>query len=67
MGLVSRASCVTSRHNMRSPGDMGLERMPHRTYGCSLPGSVQGQAGWGFEQPGLVEGVPAHGRVVGTR
>ena len=25
------------------------------------PGSVQGQAGWGFEQPGVVEGVPAHG------
>ena len=25
------------------------------------------QAGWGLEQPGLVEGVPAHGRGVGTR
>ena len=23
---------------------------------------VKGQVGWGFEQPGLVEGVPAHGR-----
>jgi len=32
-----------------------------------LPGSVLGQPGWGFEQPGLVEGVPAHGRGVGTR
>ena len=30
-----------------------------------LPGSVQGQVGWGFEQPGLVEGVPAHGRGLG--
>uniref|UniRef100_A0A672UR20 Reverse transcriptase domain-containing protein n=1 Tax=Strigops habroptila TaxID=2489341 RepID=A0A672UR20_STRHB len=30
--------------------------------GCPIPGSVQGQAGWGFEQPGLVEGVPACGR-----
>ena len=38
-----------------------------RSCGCPLPGSVQGQAGWGFEQPGLVEGVPAHGRGVGTR
>jgi len=28
----------------------------------ALPGSVQGQVGWGFEQPGLVEGVPAHGK-----
>ena len=27
-----------------------------------LPGSVQGQAGWGSEQPGLLEGVPAHSR-----
>ncbi|PKU35625.1 hypothetical protein llap_14069 [Limosa lapponica baueri] len=26
-----------------------------------------GQIGWGFEQPGLVGGVPAHGRGVGTR
>jgi len=32
-----------------------------------LPGSVQGQVGQGFEQPGLVEGVPAHGRGVGKR
>ena len=29
--------------------------------------SVQGQVGWGFEQPGLVEGVPAQGWAVGTR
>lgn len=28
-------------------------------------GSVPAQAGWGFEQPGLVEGVPAHGSGVG--
>ena len=27
-----------------------------------LPVSVQGQAGWGFEQPGPVGGVPAIGR-----
>lgn len=31
-----------------------------------IPRSVQGQAGWGFEQPGLTEGVPARGRRVGT-
>jgi len=40
---------------------------PNIPCGCPLPGSVQGQVGWGFEQPGLVEGVPAHGRGVGTR
>jgi len=38
-----------------------------RSCGCPLPGSVHGQAGWGFEQSGLVEDVPAHGRGVGTR
>jgi len=36
-----------------------------RSCGCHLPGSVQGQAGWSSEQPGLVEDVPAHGRGVG--
>ncbi|KAJ7418642.1 hypothetical protein BTVI_28450 [Pitangus sulphuratus] len=34
---------------------------PDRSCGYPIPGSVQGQVGWGFEQPGPVEGVPAHG------
>jgi len=29
---------------------------------CPLHGSIQGQAGWGFEQPGREGGVPACGR-----
>jgi len=29
-------------------------------------GSVQGQAGWGFEQPGLMRGIPAYSRGVGN-
>ncbi|GAB0187702.1 mitochondrial enolase superfamily member 1 [Grus japonensis] len=33
----------------------------------SLELFVQGQVGWGFGQPDLVKGVPAHGRGVGTR
>ena len=41
-----------------------LEQVAQRSCGCPLPGSVQGQVGRGFEQPGLVEGVPAHGRGV---
>jgi len=28
---------------------------------------TKSSAGCGFEQPGLVEGVPAHGRGIGTR
>jgi len=44
-----------------------LEHVAQRSCGSPLPGSVQGQVGWSSEQPGLVEGVPAHGRGVGTR
>ena len=47
-------------------GGEALEYVAQRSCGWPLPGSVQGQAGRGFEQPGLLEGVPAHGREVGT-
>jgi len=50
-----------------SEGGEALERVAQRSCGCPLPESVQGQAGRGFEQPGLVEGVPAHGEGVGAR
>ena len=43
-------------------GGEALAQVAQRSCGCPLPGSVQGQVGRGFEQPGLVEGVPAHGR-----
>jgi len=42
-------------------------QVAQRSCGCPLPGCVQGQVGRGFEQPGLVEGVPAHDRGVGMR
>jgi len=42
-------------------------RLPREAVDAPLPGSVQGWVGWDFEQRGLVEGVPAHGRGVGTR
>jgi len=48
-------------------GGEALAQVAQRSCGCPLPGSVQGQAGRGFEHPGLVEGVPAHGRGAGTR
>jgi len=38
-----------------------------RGCGCPLPEGVQGQAGWGFEPPGLEGGVLAYSRGVGTR
>jgi len=53
-------------HRQDHEGGETLEQVAQRSCGCPLPGSVH-QVGWGFEQPGLVEGVPAHGREVGTR
>ncbi|KAK4815951.1 LOW QUALITY PROTEIN: hypothetical protein QYF61_010445 [Mycteria americana] len=35
---------------------VALEQVAHRSCGCPIPGNVQGQVGWGFEQPGLAEG-----------
>ena len=37
-------------------------RLPREVVVTPSLAVFQGQAGWGFEQPGLVEGVPAHGR-----
>jgi len=39
-----------------------VELVAQRGCGCPLPGSIQGQAGLGFEQPGLVGGVSACSR-----
>ena len=39
-----------------------LEQVAQRGCGCPLPGSIQGQAGQGREQPGLVGVVPAYSR-----
>jgi len=44
-----------------------MEQVAQRSCGCPLPRNVQDQVGWAFEQPGLVEGVPAHARGVGAR
>ena len=44
-------------------GGEALAQGAQRSCGCSwIPGSVQGQAEWASEPPGLVECVPAHGR-----
>ena len=42
-------------------GSEAPEQVAQRSCGCPIPGSVQGEVGWGFEQAGLVEGVPVHG------
>ena len=38
-----------------------LAQTAQRSRGCPIPGGVQGQVGWGPEQPDLGEGVPGHG------
>ena len=48
-------------------GGKALDEVAQRSCGCPLPGSVQGQANWVFEQRGLAEGVPVHSRGFGTR
>ena len=42
-----------------------LEHVLQRGGRCLIHGNIQGWAGWGSEQPDLVEDVPAHCRVVG--
>jgi len=40
-------------------------RLPRKSCGCPLFGSVEGQVGWGSEQPDLMKYAPVHSRMVG--
>lgn len=53
--------CVTF-HNCE--GGEALEQDAQGSCGCR---SAQGLVGWHSEQSGPLEGVPAHGSVIGTR
>ena len=44
-----------------------LEQVAQGGCGCPIPGGIQGQAGCGSGQPGLVVGDPAHSKRVETR
>ena len=48
-----------------SEGGETLEQDAQRGGRCPIHGNIQGQAGWGSEQPDLVEDAPAHCRGVG--
>jgi len=39
--------------------------LPRELVDAPFPGNIQGQVGWGSEQPGLVEDLPAHRMGVG--
>ena len=45
-----------------SEGGDALEQVAQGGCGCPIPGGIQGQAGCGSGQPGLVVGDPAHSR-----
>jgi len=47
-------------------GGEALAQAAQRSCGCPFPGSDQSQAERGFEQPGLLESVPAPGLGVGV-
>ena len=48
-------------------GGDALEQVAQGGCGCPIPGGIQGQAGCGSGQPGLVAGDPAHSREVGIQ
>lgn len=52
---------VLGRNSLLCEGGEALAQVAQRCCGCPTPGSVQGRAGWGFEQPGQVKDGPAHG------
>jgi len=58
---------TSEKQELHNSPDSGSGSTKHGKTRNTLLGSVQGQAGWGFEQAGLVEGVPVHGRGVRTR
>ena len=45
-------------------GGETLTQIAQRGGRCLNPGNIQGEAGWGSEQPDLVVDVPAHCRGV---
>jgi len=55
------------RKFFHTEGGDALEQVAQGGCGCPIPGGIQGQAGCGSGQPGLVVGDPAHSRAVETR
>ena len=53
---------IQTRHPLYCVDGEMLEQDTYRGCEYPLPGGVQGQARWVFEQPGLVGGVPTYSR-----
>ena len=55
------------RRKFFTQGGDTVEQVAQEGCGCPIPGGIQGQAGCGSGQPGLVVGDPAHSKGVKTR
>ena len=51
---------------LHTEGGDALKQVAQGGCGCPIPGGIQGQAGCGSGQPGLVVGDPAQSRGVET-
>ena len=67
MKQVSDTSSNQGQQFFHTEGGDALEQVAQEGCGCPIPGGIQGQAGCGSGQPGLVVGDPAHSRGVETR
>lgn len=64
LGWVGVSSESGRSSDFDQGSDESLSHVAQRS--CPNPGRVQDQGGWSLEQPGLVEGTPAHGWEFGT-
>ena len=55
------------RNFFHTEGGDALEQIARGDCGCPIPGGIQGHAGHGSGQPGLVVGDPAHSTGVESR
>ena len=63
----TRGNGFKLRKFFHTEGGDALEQVAQEICGCPIPGGIQGQAGCGCGQPGLVVGDPAHSRGVETQ
>ena len=60
--LNALSTCTIREGFKYTGGGDTLEQVAQGGCGCPIPGGIQGQAGCGSGQPGLVFGDPAHSR-----
>lgn len=61
MSLNQRRVDMRKKFSTQEGGRV-LAQAARRSCGCPISRGTQGHVGWDFEQPDLVDGVPAHRR-----